>query len=773
MTVPQDIAARVEELRREIERHEYQYYVLDEPLIADSEFDLLFRELQQLETDFSEIVTPDSPTKRVGGQARPTFLPIQFSVPMLSLGNAFTEQDVAAFDKRIRDRLETQGIATSQLKYACELKFDGVAISLRYENGHLVSAATRGDGEVGEDVTANVRTVRGIPFRLRDVSPTVLEVRGEVLMLKNDFFQLREEQFGLGEKVFANPRNAAAGSLRQINTRKTSKRRLRFFAYDIGEVSEHADVPSSFFKLLDWLSQLGFPTDKHRKIARSVDEMLKFYQETSVVRSNLPFEVDGIVYRIDDRSLQPALGFAARAPRFAIAHKFPAEEAISEVLSIEVQVGRTGVLTPVARLKPVFVGGATVTNATLHNEDEVRRKDVWRGDIVKVRRAGDVIPEVVEVQTKGRRSPTDQFEMHSHCPECGSKVAREEGESASRCTGGLVCPAQRRQAILHFSQRRAMNIDGLGEVVVDELVDKSIITTPADIYSIEDRVYAWLLRTRSGESLKSVFAKKRGETYKRFRDYLKGLGHSEEIPIGQLQEIVAIDEKGIADIKFLSITALEGYAEISAQNLLDAISLSKETTLARFIFSLGIRHIGEEVAKSLAREYVKFSLIESEDWLALIEKKKQAKKENEKRKRAGETLLEEPLRGIGEEIMLSLHTFLGESHNRDVIRALFLAGVTFRQEGAVATTDNGVFSGKKVVLTGGLKSMGRGEAKDKIEALGGKVVGGISTSTDLVIAGEEAGTKLRRAQELGLRIVDENEFLQLLGEQPVEKDHAG
>jgi len=766
MVAPRTAIKRAEELRAEIERHDYRYYVLNDPLIKDEEYDALFRELQQLENDYPELVSPDSPTQRVGGKAKPTFLPIQFAVPMLSLENAFTSQDVLEFDRRVRDRLWSEGITKQKVEYACELKFDGLAISLRYEKGRLVNAATRGDGEVGEDVTPNARTIRGLPLRLRDIKPIVLEVRGEVFLFKDDFLRLRKQQAEMGEKrIASNPRNAAAGSLRQIDTQVTSERRLRFFAYDIGEVSKDADVPHQFSELLSWLKKIGFPVDTHRKVANSVDEALLFYQEISKKRLNLKFEIDGVVYRVNDRSLQDVLGFVSRAPRFAIAHKFPAEEAITEVESIDVQVGRTGALTPVARLKQVFVGGANVTNATLHNEDEVTRKDVWRGDRVKVRRAGDVIPEIINVVEKGPRNPEDKFEMPPFCPECGSKVSRVEGEATSRCTGGLVCPAQRKQTILHFAQRRAMNIDGLGDSVVNDLVDKGIVSTPADIYKLDELAYAWLLRTKPNETFKGMFAKKKGELYRRLRDFIENSGQSEEIQIGQLPAILEDNSQALTCLKILSMTTIEGYAEVSAQKLWEAIKNSKKTTLRRFIFSLGIRHVGEEIARVLTQEYGNLNAIENVDWKKLIEKKKEIKKDNDKRKRRCEPLIEEPLKGIGTEIMSSLAAFFDEPHNRNVISRLLQAGVTWSKEERKAKPIASKVLGKTFVLTGTLSSMSRNEARRKIEERGGKTSESVSKRADFVVAGTDAGSKLTRAKEIGIDVLDEKQLLELLSDE--------
>lgn len=534
MAVPKHVAARAQQLRAEIEHHNYRYYALDDPLISDAEYDRLYRELQELEAHHPELVTADSPTQRVGTTPIPEFAQVTHRVPMLSLNNAFDEEDVVAFDRRVREML-----AVERVEYAAEPKFDGLAVSIVYEHGRLVQGATRGDGYSGEDVTANLRTIKSIPLRLaaRDV-PALIEVRGEVLMLKADFEQLNRAQRERGEREFANPRNAAAGSLRQLDPRVTATRRLAFFAYGLG-AAEGAPAFRTHGSLLDYLAELKLPVPRERGLVHGVQGLLGYYADLGDKRSRLPFDIDGVVYKVNDLAAQGALGFVARAPRFAIAHKFPAEEAMSEVLAIEVQVGRTGALTPVARLKPVFVGGVTVTNATLHNEDEVHRKDIRVGDTVVVRRAGDVIPEVVRVITEKRPRGAYAFSLPAKCPVCGSAVRRLEDEAVARCTAGLYCPAQRKQAILHFASRRAMDIEGLGEKLVDQLVDNGMVRTPADLYKL-----------------------------------------------------------GLTDL-----ADLDRMGEKSAQNLLSAIEKSKRTTLARFIHALGIRNVGESTARELALHF--------------------------------------------------------------------------------------------------------------------------------------------------------------------------
>jgi DNA ligase (NAD+) len=671
MAVPQDIIQRVLFLRQEIERHNYLYYVLDAPEIPDSEYDRLFRELQQLEERYG-LVSPDSPTQRVGGAPATEFAQVTHRTPMLSLNNAFEDEEVAAFDRRVRE-----GLGVNVVEYSVEPKFDGLAISLCYEGGVLTQGATRGDGFTGEDVTANLRTIKAIPLRLPTQNPPALvEVRGEVLMLKADFERLNREQRQRGEKEFANPRNAAAGSIRQLDPRITASRRLTFFAYGVGAV-EGTTLPAVHSAVLDWLEALRLPVSRERALVQGVSGLLAYYRRMGAKRDSLPYDIDGVVYKVNDLRAQERLGYVARAPRFAIAHKFPAEEAMTELLGIDVQVGRTGALTPVARLKPVFVGGVTVTNATLHNEDEIRRKDVRVGDTVIVRRAGDVIPEVVAVVRERRPPHAREFAMPKTCPVCGSHVMRLPGEAVARCTGGLYCPAQRKQAILHFASRRAMDIEGLGDKLVDQLVDKGIVSNPADLYKLD-------LKTLAG---------------------------------------------------------LERMAEKSAGNLLAAIEGSKKTTLARFIYALGIRNVGEATAKDLARHFGNLDdLIEADE---------------EGLRRVPE---------VGPVVAQSIAQFFAEPHNREVIRELREHGVRWEEGAPAAARRRSAVAGKSFVLTGTLASMTRDEARDRIEALGGRVTGSVSKKTDYVVVGTEPGSKYDKARELGVAILDEHAFLALLGE---------
>ena len=682
-------SARIDELRRAIRHHENRYYLDNAPEIADAEFDELMGELRALEAAHPELLTPDSPTQRVGAAPLPEFPQVRHRSPMLSLANAFDEDAARAFDKRVREALGVEGVA-----YSVEPKFDGLAVSLLYRDGVFEQGATRGDGERGEDVTPNLRTVRSIPLRLpRAPEARELEVRGEVLITKDEFAALNERQRAAGEKEFVNPRNAAAGGLRQLDSRISARRPLRFFAYGVGAAP--AGGPGTHSGLLHRLAELGFPVAGERDVAHGVDGLLAYYARIGAQRDRLPYAIDGVVYKVDRLDWQERLGYVARAPRFALAHKYPAEEQETEVLAIEVQVGRTGALTPVARLKPVFVGGVTVTNATLHNEDELRRKDVRIGDTVVVRRAGDVIPEVVSVRADRRPALARQFRMPDRCPVCDSPVVRLPGEAVTRCTGGLYCRAQRIQALLHFKGRRAMDIEGLGDKLAEQLVEHKLVESPADLYQLD---------------------------------------------VGRLAELERMGEK-------------------SAHNVIASIQRSREATLARFIFALGIPGVGEEVAKILARHFGAMRPLLDADWEALQAGKESVRKDNARRKRRGEAALAVPLEGIGPEIVDSLRQFLSESHNREVIDRL-LQHLRLREEGRPAATG----AAKTFVLTGTLAGMTRDEAKSLIESRGHKVAGSVSKSTDYVVAGADAGSKLARAEELGVHVLDEDGLKKLLGE---------
>lgn len=667
-----DWQARSKWLRAELNRHNHAYYVLDNPTIPDAEYDKLFRELQAIEEAHPDLIIPDSPTQRIGGAALSQFPPVRHSLPMLSINNGFSESDIVAFDRRTREALK----ADADVEYATELKFDGLAINLRYEDGVLVQAATRGDGATGENVTANIRTIRAIPLRLHaDHPPKLIDVRGEVLMFKSDFAKLNARQRESGQKEFANPRNAAAGSLRQLDPAITSKRALRFFAYGIG-VLEGAEVPASHAALLDWYAQLGIPVCNERAVVKGAQGLLNFYNSVAEKRKQLQYEIDGVVYKVNRLVEQKKLGFVSRAPRFALAHKFPAEEATTVVQDIGVQVGRTGAITPVARLAPVSVGGVIVTNATLHNEDEVRRKDIRIGDSVIVRRAGDVIPEVVSFVPERRPADAREFVMPSVCPVCGSPIVRLEEEAVARCSGGWVkCAAQRKGGLLHFVSRRAMDIEGLGDQLVEQLVDKHVIKTAADLYKLG----------------------------------------------------------------FASLAELDRMAEKSAQNVLNALEKSKSTTLARFIYALGIRHVGESTAKELARHFGNLD--------ALLHATE-------------EQLLE--VADVGPVVAQSIRTFLADPLNMELIEQLRAAGIVWEENTPERSGSTSALAGKTFVLTGTLPTLSRDDAAAMIEAEGGKVSGSVSKKTAYVVAGEDAGSKLAKAQELGILIIDEAALLQLL-----------
>ena len=663
--VPRKAAAQAARLRAAIEEHNYRYYVQDAPTISDAEYDALFLELEALERDYPALASADSPTQRVGGPPVSAFEAVTHRVPMLSIANAFTAEEAQAFDRRVREALDVD-----EVEYEAEPKFDGLAVSLAYERGSLKGGGTRGDGYTGENVTANLKTIAAIPLRLRGPGvPPYIEVRGEVLMLKRDFDRLNAAQAQKGEKTFVNPRNAAAGALRQLDPKMTAQRRLAFFAYGIGAVEwgSKQRAPATQSALLDRLAALRFPVTRERAVVRRLEGLLDYYRRVGERRDRLPYQIDGVVYKVNDAAQQERLGFVARAPRFALAHKFAAEEMATEVLGIEVQVGRTGALTPVARLKPVFVGGVTVTNATLHNEDEVRRKDVRIGDTVVVRRAGDVIPEVVRTLVEKRPKGAREFVMPRKCPECGSAVVRLPDEAVARCSGGLVCPAQRKQALLHFASRRAMDIEGLGERLVDQLVDAEIVHTPADLYKL-----------------------------------------------------------GVA-----GLAELERMAEKSASNVVAAIDRSRTTSLARFIYALGIRHVGEETAKDLARHFGRLEDLIASDESGLLE-----------------------VEDVGPVLAESIHQFFAEAHNREVIAQLRAAGVHWPAS-EPRRAPAGKLHGLTLVLTGTLPSLTRDEAKDLIEAHGGKVAGSVSKKTAYVVAGADPGGKFDRARELGVPVIDE------------------
>lgn len=672
MTVPADIRKRADELRDEIRHHNYRYHALDDPEIPDAEYDRLMRELQSLEAEHPELVTEDSPTQRVGDAPVSSFGTVQHELPMLSLGNAFSEDELQDFHRRVLDRLDLGDV---EIEYAAEPKLDGAAVSLLYEDGLLVRGATRGDGTTGEDITHNVRTIESIPLRLMgDGYPRRLEVRGEVFMPRAGFEAYNEKAREAGEKTFVNPRNAAAGSLRQLDPKLTAERPLDMYAYSVG-VTEGGELPETHSAVIDQLREWGLKVCPERRVVSGVAGCLEFYEEIGSKRDSLPYDIDGVVYKVNDLGMQEELGFVSRAPRWAIAHKYPAQEELTTVEGVEWQVGRTGALTPVARLKPVFVGGVTVSNATLHNIDELHRKDVRVGDTVIVRRAGDVIPEVASVVESKRPKGTRRVQLPTTCPECNSHVEREEGEAVARCTGGLYCAAQRAEALKHFVSRRAMDIEGLGAKLIEQLVEADRLKTPADIFTL----------TRE------------------------------------------------------ELSELERMGEKSADNLVGSIESSKQTSLSRFLFALGIREVGESTAAGLASFYGRLSGLQG----------------------ASEEELQE-VPDVGPIVAARIHGFFAEPHNLEVIAALQQSGVSWPESDPVTVPSDGALSGKTFVITGTLPSMTRDEAKDLIQSAGGKVTGSVSGKTDYLVAGEKAGSKLAKAEKLGVEVLDEADLCKLV-----------
>ena len=670
MSLDKATRARAETLRRQIAQHNYQYYVLDDPQIPDSEYDRLFRELQALEAEYPALVTPDSPTQRVGGTPLAAFDEVVHRVPMLSLENALTADAMVEFDRRVRRRLDRD----AEMTYAAEPKLDGLAISLRYKDGRLLQGATRGDGTRGEDVTQNLRTIAAIPLKLRGRSwPRVLEVRGEVFMPKRGFEALNRRQREQGAKTFANPRNAAAGSLRQLDPKVTAMRPLMMFCYGLGEVEAHpmtASHSDNMALLRDW----GLPISPELQVLSGLDACLAYFSAMAARRDTLPYDIDGVVFKVNSIADQEALGFVSRAPRWAIAQKFPAQEALTEIEAVEFQVGRTGAVTPVARLKPVSVGGVTVSNATLHNMDEVERKDVRVGDTVYVRRAGDVIPEIVRVLPERRPADAAPVVMPGHCPVCGSAIERIEGEAVARCSGGLYCAAQRKESVRHFAGRRAMDIDGLGEKLIDQLIDQEMISDPADLFGL------------------------------------------------------SVD----------ALAGLQRMAQKSARNLVAALGNARKTTLARFLFALGIREVGEATAQALARQFGGLDAIAAA---------------------SEEALQQTP--DVGPIVARHVHTFFRQPHNQEVIAKLRDAGVAWPETKPAAAAGQLPLSGKTFVLTGTL-SEPRAQVTERLQALGAKVTGSVSKKTDYLVAGEEAGSKLGKAESLGVAVLDERRLRELV-----------
>ena len=782
MSEAQDYLERMAWLVEELNRHIYNYHVLDAPTIPDAEYDKLFRELQELEAAHPEAVTPDTPTSRVGAAPIPEFRQVTHAVPMLSLNNGFSDEDIDNFDRRVRE-----GLDVPQVDYAAELKFDGLAMSLRYENGVFVQAATRGDGYTGEDVTANIRTVRVIPLRLHGAPnggdvPAVLEVRGEVLMFKQDFERLNERQREAGQKEFANPRNAAAGSLRQLDARITAQRKLRFFAYGIG-LLEGAAMPESHSAVLDWLEKLGLPVSKERAVVRGCEGLLGYYREIGQKRPSLPYEIDGVVYKVDRVEDQRALGFVSRAPRFALAHKFPAEEALTVVSAIDVQVGRTGAITPVARLVPVSVGGVTVTNATLHNEDEVRRKDVRVGDTVVVRRAGDVIPEVLSVVLERRPTPEPAvYMLPTQCPVCGSHVVREEGEAVARCSGGLTCAAQRKEAIRHFAGRRMMDIEGLGDRYIDSLVECNLIHGVADLYklTLDDLLkMKRLADERDGTTPETV---KQGKVATKWADnLLAAIEASKRPPLERLLFALGIRHVGESTAKTLAdwlgslalvrrapaalLRVLPDIGGTVAEAIADFFAEEKNQIALDALLETGVAPQGEHPPKAALRERLdEVKLLAALDIPKLTEPRARQLLD-------GRTLEDLAFLkvfgvfGLPEALVASLEAWMAVEANREALMKLS----SLRRElldslPEEAAAPEGIFSGKTFVLTGTLPTMSRDQAGALIEAAGGKVSGSVSKKTSYVVAGAEAGSKLEKAEALGVTVLDEAGLLALLGQ---------
>jgi DNA ligase (NAD+) len=763
-------------LRKQIERHDRLYHLHDTQQISDYDYDRLFSELRELEQRYPDLITKSSPTQRVGWTPDSRFPKVKHRRPMLSLSFRYSAEDLEKFDHDNRKKLEA-----SDVEYSAEPKFDGVAISLVYEQGKLKLGATRGDGETGEDITRNLETISDIPPRLHGSPRTDIEVRGEVIMFKADLMALREKQRERGEVESPNPRNAAAGSLRQLDPTITASRRLHFFPYDAD--SDPTDAWEFHSQRFQYLASIGFTVDEHCEVVRGYRGMLSYYDRIAAERSHLPFEIDGVVFKVNRIRDQEILGYRAREPVFAIARKFPPQQAETTVLDIVVQIGRTGAVTPVARLERVMVGGVSVENASLHNEDQIRDKDIWIKDVVIVQRAGDVIPEVVRVVREKRPSNARMFEMPTICPTCHSKIVRVEDEAVARCSGGLACRDQLEQTLLHFASRRAMNISGLGDQLVAVLVRQIGVVEPADIYKAGAKVWSWLSRERGRATLAEIVpaGEQRASLLLDVLELTRSAHLDLESRFADLAQWRS-DKAGHLskkDVRLLDIWALsccprtlgesDSSRRVSRLGERDAIKLdkeigkSKQIPLARFLFALGIRHVGEEVARLIAKECRTIEDFLARDWRGVSTTKADLKKENDRRRRGKEELLPEPLRGVGPQILRSIDAFLAEQRNKKAIEHLLETGIEPQEDLSARKKVAGPLSGHKVVLTGTLGSMTRDEAEARVRELGGETASSVSKTVNLLVVGANPSGKVAKAEDLGIRVVDEREFLKLIG----------
>lgn len=774
MAVPADIRKRVIRLRREIAEHDKRYYLLSAPTISDREYDALLLELKRLEAAHPELHSAESPTQKVGGGVSKGFTPISHRVPMLSIESMFAREEIAEFDQRIARQLNK-----AQVRYSCELKFDGLAVNLTYENGELLTAALRGTGEQGEDVTSNAVYVQGIPRLLHATSPpTLIEVRGEVVLKRSEFQEIRRIAASTERaKTPTNPRNAASGAMRQRKADRLVLPRLSFYAYGVGFQSGAA-LPRSQFSLLDWLRAVGFSVSPHRATATGPGELFAYYDEIESLRSSLDFDIDGVVYKVDDMDAQEKLGAVGRDIKWAAAHKFEAEKQKTRLVAFEFQIGRTGAVTPVARLERVFVGQAYVERATLHNEAEIRSKNLHLNDVVWVRRAGDVIPEIVEVAEPGPRRHEDEFHLPSDCPLCGSVVLKEPSEAVARCTGGWACPAQVKGALEHFVGRRAMNIEGVGTRFIDVLVDELGATNVADLYSLPKLAMEWLARKGDQAPLTEYVSSSvvRGPLWHRVFTSESFRLSSQRPTVGDLSRLYSSLGSKSIDLQVLLLSLIpkappvEGklskracLGESDAIRILSQLEASKRPSLPTFLFALGARHIGEEIARRVAAVFNTWEQLESQDWAALIEEKKRLSKEKIKsRSKEGGAPVIDRLHGIGEEMLCSLHRFFASDVNRRIVARLFESGINISSEAVQPMPDVGRLSGKSLLFTGQLVTMARVEAEGLVISAGGKVASSVTKNLSYLVAGASPGAKLEKARQYGVSVITEEEFLALL-----------